>query len=295
MQTPQQKGNALEAAVHAIESVILETSPSLNEKTFSIESKKIIVVAGVRHEIDLHVTVDLGSGYSSIFIFECKNWEDAVGKNEIIVFTEKIAVCRAQHGYFVAKSFTADARAQAAKDNRMVLLEAAQHPFDLPSLDDFHCTVQEGAPVLDLTLRTRGAGPDAILNTVDSETASVMWRGQQTPLKGFLHAWQKELAAQALGTFDSADLPEGVYQLSAERTHTFSDGEFVLQDKDVKDIEQAHVALRLGTRIVRPAVVSHFEVKTRGRVVTYAPVPTLAGPIIISLVSTNSNPQSAAS
>jgi len=51
--TSQEKGNALEAAVLAIEERILRTSPNVKEKTYLIESKKLINVAGVRHEIDL--------------------------------------------------------------------------------------------------------------------------------------------------------------------------------------------------------------------------------------------------
>jgi len=37
---------------------------------------------------------------------------------KIIIFSEKVQVARATHGYFVAKSFTKDAIAQSKKDNR---------------------------------------------------------------------------------------------------------------------------------------------------------------------------------
>jgi hypothetical protein len=136
--TPSEKGNALENAVGVIEHCILQTSPSLKEKTFLIENKKIIVVGSVHHEIDIFVTIDPGPGYKSFFIFECKNWQDAVGKNDIVIFSEKIDVSQAQHGYFVARSFTKDARAQAAKDPRMTLLLASEHdPSTAPCLSAF--------------------------------------------------------------------------------------------------------------------------------------------------------------
>ena len=61
-QTPHDKGAALEVAVHAIESAILNARPGFNEKTFHIESNKIISVSGVRHEIDIWVSVELGEG-----------------------------------------------------------------------------------------------------------------------------------------------------------------------------------------------------------------------------------------
>src|SRR4051812_9441896 len=104
---PGEKGRELERAVHAIEAVILESSPALRERPFTIKARKILVVGGVRHEIDIFVTVDVAKGYTATFIFECKNWDAVVvGKNEIIVFSEKIDAATAQRGYFVAKSFT---------------------------------------------------------------------------------------------------------------------------------------------------------------------------------------------
>jgi hypothetical protein len=64
--------------------------------SFLIESKKIINVEGVHHEVDIFVTIDLGNDYKSIFIFECKNWQDTVRKNDVIVFTEKISAANAR-------------------------------------------------------------------------------------------------------------------------------------------------------------------------------------------------------
>src|ERR1700737_3475961 len=126
MDTPQDKGNSLENAVAAIEEVILQSSAGMGRKPI-VEKKKIITVNGVRHEIDVYVTADLAPGYKPIFIFECKNWKEAVGKNEIIIFSEKIEVSHATSGCFVAKSYTSDAVSQAKRDPRITLLLAAEH------------------------------------------------------------------------------------------------------------------------------------------------------------------------
>src|SRR5215831_7300392 len=99
--TNQEKGDTLEQAVKAIESAILRAFPGYTESTFRIESKKVLSIGGVRHEIDIYVTVDLGMQYTAVFVFECKNWLEKVGKNEIIVFSEKVKVCNAQKGFFV--------------------------------------------------------------------------------------------------------------------------------------------------------------------------------------------------
>ena len=64
---PDEKGRELESVVHAIEAVILESSPALREKPFKIETRKRINVSGVHHEIDIFVTVELAKGYASIF------------------------------------------------------------------------------------------------------------------------------------------------------------------------------------------------------------------------------------
>src|SRR5260370_15194144 len=138
---PDEKGRELERAVHAIEAVILESSPALREKPFLIETRKHIAVGGVHHEIDIFVTVEVAKGYTAIFIFECKNWEAAVGNNEIIVFSEKIDAATAQRGYVVAKSFTKDAEAQALKDPRITLLTATEHnPATTLTPESFHIT-----------------------------------------------------------------------------------------------------------------------------------------------------------
>ena len=135
------KGRELENAVHAIESVILQSSPTLHDKAFNIEARKRITVGGVHHEIDIFVTVEVAKGYKSTFVFECKNWEDAVGKNELIVFSEKIDATSAQRGFFVAKSFTKDAAAQAQKDPRITLLTATEHdPATTITPQSFHFT-----------------------------------------------------------------------------------------------------------------------------------------------------------
>ena len=72
---PQEKDDALENAVAAIEEVILHSSAGLGRKPI-VEKKKIIIVNEIRHEIYVYVTADLAPGYKSIFIFECTNWKE---------------------------------------------------------------------------------------------------------------------------------------------------------------------------------------------------------------------------
>jgi hypothetical protein len=80
----QIKGNALEEAARLIEQTIFRNNPATKEAVITIETKKTIVVDGVRHEIDLFITIDYSIAGKEIYIFECKNWVKGVGKNPII-------------------------------------------------------------------------------------------------------------------------------------------------------------------------------------------------------------------
>ena len=96
----QMKGDALEKAVQLIETYILGTNPATKEAIVTFEPKKIVVVNGVKHEIDIYITIDYGKGYKAIFIFECKNWTKKVDKDEIIVFSKKVEVVHSRFGHF---------------------------------------------------------------------------------------------------------------------------------------------------------------------------------------------------
>jgi hypothetical protein len=279
--TPSEIGNALESAVAAIEHHILNTSPSLREKTFLIESKKILLVDGVHHEIDVFVTIDLGEGYESVFIFECKNWKDAVGKNEIIIFEKKIEIARAQHGYFVAKSFTRDAESQAATNGRVSLLRASEYdPAITPRPFDFHTNLI--SPIrAETTFLVRG-GDHSSLKTLDPKVASAKLKGSVIDLCHYLNKWAEEAASKDVLHFRSEREKDGDYERDVTSGREFAPGEFIVDDGD---IERAESSVRYNVHIVRPAIVSHFEVQSRGRVVSFAPIQVPSGPTVqVSMV-----------
>lgn len=267
MVTPLQKGDALEAAVAAIERHILQASPALREKTFLIESKKVITVGGVRHEIDIFVTIDLGKGYKSFYIFECKNWQDSVGKNEVIVFSEKIAVTQSQSGFFVAKSFTKDARSQAEKDPRIILLIASENdPTMAPVPFGFHGIISIPEHV-DSTFRRRGSHAEPALFDISKVKARSF--GKEIDLRQFLLAWAEQTCNDSLLSYRSEKIPDGIYDRTAAAEREFGAGELLLDDLD---IEHAKISARFKVRVFRPAVISYFEIESRGHALTFAPV-----------------------
>src|SRR5204863_5895400 len=94
-----QNGHALERAVRLIQEIILSLDPKLKGAECSIESNKIVNVSGVHHEIDVFVKTLPGSPYESTLIFECKDWKDPVGKNEVIILAEKVNAVGASRGF----------------------------------------------------------------------------------------------------------------------------------------------------------------------------------------------------
>jgi len=275
--TAIQKGNALEEAVHAIEATILRQSPTLKENTYSIESKKRITVDGVLHEIDLFVTFYLANGYQPIYIFECKNWEAAVGKNEIIIFSEKIAAAQAQHGFFVAKSFTADAQAQAKKDPRITLLMAMEYdPKGLIVPFGFHFITQH-----DVHVEVSFFGPNKTdadeLAKLDIREAQATLNGTKISLEQFVQEWMKETCNANLNTFPSGKMPEGDYDRVAESVRTFQPKELFIEEKE---IERGTLKVKFKVQVSHPVIASHFEVASRGRVLTLAPVDCIGFPTL---------------
>ncbi|MGD0360160.1 MAG: hypothetical protein ABSC93_04790 [Bryobacteraceae bacterium] len=262
------KGEALEIAVHAIEQVILESSPALRGQRFYVERRKIVNIAGVRHEIDIFVTVGAAKGYESTFIFECKDWKKPVNKNELIVFSKKIDLVSAQRGYFVAKKLSKDAVAQAATDPRITVLSATEHdPTNTPPPESFHITAPATVKC-DTTFRVAGT-PGTKRDPVEIEGKTAQIGGTDVLLTDYLNTWTEQLYEERLLLFQTADLPEGVYPMRADGQQTFGPGEFIL---DGKDIEHVRLSVEFGVQILRPAVISDFEVATRGRVIRLAKV-----------------------
>jgi restriction endonuclease len=265
--TSIEKGHALELAVQQIETVILSSSPSLRGQPFQIERRKIITVGDVHHEIDVFVSVGAAKGYKSVFLFECKNWADPVGKNEIIVFAEKIDIAVAQRGYFVAKQFTKDAVAQAARDARISLLYATEHdPTNVPPPNGHHLTAPAAAKV-STTFRVAGTQGTKIIGVTPAGGHTLHLPGGDVALQEYLNAWLEELYAERLLAFWTADLPEGIHSMMATDERSFNPGELVM---DGREIDGGRLDVEFGVEIIRPAVISDYEVATRGRVIRLA-------------------------
>lgn len=264
--TPHEKGIDLEDAVHAIETVILESSPALRKQPFIIESRKRLCASGVHHEIDIFVTVEIAQGYQAIYVFECKNWQESVGKNEIIVFSEKIKAASAQRGYFIARSFTKDAAAQAVADPRITLLIAAEHsPATTIVPSDFHVTSQVSSQYrVECSLANAPEwrkGPSAIFDQMFNVN------GQGVSAQTYFADWLGELYQKGMRTLGSARLAVGVHPLAVREVRAFDPKECTVGGIPLL---QLTMEAEFGVEIFRPLVMSHYEVAHRGRVIKLA-------------------------
>ncbi len=264
MATAKEKGNALELAVRAIEAAILRTSPMYNEKTFLIESKKIIRVGGVHHELDIWVQVSVGPGYDAIFIFECKNWQAKISKDEIVVFTEKIQAARAQTGFFVGRSFTRDAVAQAAKEPRIEVLCASELPLNhVPVPLGFHGVQQEHVSA-EVDLKAENP-TEATVGAVDFASANPTIDGEPIDLNRDIANWINETAQERTNAFRSEAMTEDLHCLQFSSAREFRDRQFIVSGQRIL---QMSLTGEVGVRVFRAKVVSHFEVQNRGRAVS---------------------------
>ena len=267
-----EKGRELEEAVLAIERAILGVDGTDAASSIRIEPRKIVTVAGVRHEYDLWVELRGVPGYESLFVFECKNWSDKVGKNEVIVFSAKVAAVQAQRGFLVAREYTADARAQAALDPRIQLLDVRKEEYDrfrapmfpMIQINESHQSAVQLFPPAAGQKRARQIDPARI---------RLIENGQRVSFSEWLARWEAELKEERSNRPDTAHLAAGTYTLETFGRRTFDPGNCSFQGARIEAVE---VKMTIPTRIERPVFTGSIEVVGRGRVLKLSPF-TVAG------------------
>lgn len=283
--SPQQKGNNLEDAVRLIEQTILNSKPGLKDFPFFIETKKIFVVEGVRHEIDVYVEIDLGHGYKSIFVFECKNWENPVGKNELVIFSEKLKITKAQKGYFIAKQFTKDAVNQAAKDERIALLAVANDNSILFSFPDFHFTERDQSKVhTNASLIKRGASRDTVsFQPLSLDECKAELNGESINLTSYINANISKVINERLKKEPTHRLPAGVYNYEYDEILIYEPAAFTV---DGFDIERLELDIAFPLIVSRPKIKYAFAIDQRGKVLSYESTTSKGDTIGIAFIQT---------
>lgn len=253
-------GNALETAVEMIETAILKTDRAFSLKELQIEPKRIITVDGVRHEIDLWVRIIDPNDYDSLFLFECKNWKDKVGKNEVIILEEKVKVANAQRGFIVAHHFTEDARRQATKSGRIKLLECRQlSSNELPTL----ITHLHGIWTKNRTISCRFEAADpSSARQGEWQAQFIRYQGQSISLKDYMLTWANEAFQKSLRGYPSALLTAGEYPHCFSDSRVFPPSQFYLEDQAMK---AGSISCEWTLVIERAVITSKLAVNHRGR------------------------------
>jgi hypothetical protein len=270
IKTAHQKGTELEQAIVAIERAILSANPNLSEKSYKISFRRIIVVDGVKHEIDIWVDFELGNGYSSTFIFEAKNWNKTIGKDHIIVFSEKILAANAQSGFFVAKSFSRYALAAAKKDQRIRILQVTDDFPNSSVVDNFHSVYKDQSKsVADFNLIIKPSDNREIPKSMQMANASMTLNGVGIDYVAYSNGLISRVIEEHSSTVQSHTL--------ADDTYTFETARDIILAPDVLlingvAVERIKLTLTYQFQVVRPKIVSKFDIESRGRAHILEPV-----------------------
>jgi hypothetical protein len=119
----------------------------------------------------------------------------------------------------------------------------------------------------DVTMFKRGsAGLDP--EPVALEAAELEYLGQSVNLPSQLYIWSMNVCADDLMAFFELPVPAGLYYRVVDGSLYFSPGQLFLNRQELERLA-FHVEYKVTVTLVR--AVSHFEVKSRGRCITFAP------------------------
>ena len=120
---------------------------------------------------------------------------------------------------------------------------------------------------LSMKLSARGS-KGLKLETVTFDAAKIIYRGQRVDFRQQVNLWSIEACDKNLMEFFDEIVPKGIYHRSVDHERIFQVGELVVNDLD---IEKMFLQIEYQVRVLKSQVVSHFEVKSRGRFISFAP------------------------
>jgi hypothetical protein len=172
--------------------------------------------------------------------------------------------------------------AQAEKDPRLTLWVASEHdPTATPLPIDLHSIITIPDHV-ELTFRKRGTTGDQTKDLVVGDKG-IMLHGAGINLHEYVGNWTDQLVASDVLKFRTERLPEGDYSRTVDSERRFEPGELSINDENM---EQATVAVRYTVRVLRPAVISYFQVASRGHCRLLEPIHLPTGETVQLSVTT---------
>jgi hypothetical protein len=264
------KGRVLEKFVRIFQEIIIKSDPRLKTADCSVETNKILVVNGVRHEIDVLVTMFAKSAYESTWIFECKNRGKSVSKNDVIVLSEKVRALSATRGCLIAKSFSASAEAQARQDPRLRLVPCTEEFESV--LNNFELTLAAHEfTSVQVRVKERGVAPRADLRVHDLTGTDTICYLKKVPLifNAMIIDHADTLVLAERNANQARYRLEGTHSGRCVMRQSFGPGELLINDLDVEHME---LDVHFNVRSQRLRILSKFEVKGQGRAISFEAV-----------------------
>ncbi len=193
-----------------IEQTIFHNNPATKEAIITIETKKTIVVDGVRHEVDLFITVDYGIAGKEIYIFECKNWVKGVGKYAV---------------------------AQARKDEKIELLVASTELDTLPPLITTFHFVYDTISGGDIAARSTQSVFQKVGTRTFSNGSKVMFKGEELLLSEFKERILKSVESEVMSYVPTGTFSEGVYKYDRTQTLTYQPEELYIDGVEILELD----------------------------------------------------------
>ena len=247
--------------------MILATNPNLSNLPIIIQRRKIVIVDGVRHEIDLYVEIDHGHSYKSIFLFECTNWKKPVGKNEVIQFSEKIDSIKAQRGFVVANSFSKYAYAQAKKDERIELVVSKHDDNLMSEFPDYH-TIERLQHRIDIEAVQLGINDSEVREQrpLNIDQSVIMLNGSNYDLGEHVQAKALVVIEERLKTESTQFWPEGRHDMKYQLSEEFPDGQLTIDGLVVGELRYC---ISFPLVVKRPKLRYAIDIEGRGKAIQF--------------------------
>lgn len=268
MNNSNRKGRELEEALRFIQETILRNDPKFKGIAFSAEPNKIIIVSGVRHEIDLLVRTLPGSQYEAAWLFECKNQQDPVGKDQIMLLAAKVNALGANRGILVANQLTRDAQAQIKLESRLRFVSFTQD--FLGSFDDSQLLhVVQKPQSIKIHFKERGVPPVDPPAMIAWKEVKFCLNGKKISFAEFVKPHVDQIGASVREEFQHSPRPNGEYVDGQAVEIRFDPEEFTM---DGIDAEYMIIEVRFDITVRRQKVISKFELEGQGRSYSFEPL-----------------------
>jgi hypothetical protein len=262
------KGRALEQAVKFIQETVLNSSPEFKGTKFSVDTNVRDNSSGVLHEIDVLVKAHADTDYEAKWIFECKNWAQPIGKNEVIILAEKVEALRANKGFLVAKSITSEAHAQLEQKKRLTFIRCSEDFLSPLCHIEIVYIVTDLLPIV-LQIKDRRRPPSSDLQVLDWKSLDCRLNGQPINFMAYIKPHVDEMIHEDNQKNQVKYKMTGTHWGEVAAQMSFAEGELTIRDMDVEHIM---IPLRFFVESRRKKLISKFELEGRGRAYSFEPI-----------------------